>query len=161
APGVKDRRAVTTVKTRSDHVFRFARNGLPLGVFMATPTRKGSKNTKTKPRRAVVKTSHDKQAQPNAELRQQLAQSLQREQATAKELREALEQKSATSDILWVISSAPTDLQPVLNTTAEHSVALCGALFGWVYRFDGELIHRVAPHNSPPVALENAARLFP
>ena len=46
---------------------------------MATTTKKGSKRKKAKPRRAVVKTSSAKQAQTNAELRQQLAESLQRE----------------------------------------------------------------------------------
>src|SRR5215468_6068445 len=63
------------------------------------------------------------------------------------ELREALEHQTATSDILGVISSAPTDLQPVFDTIAKHSVKLCGALFSSVYRFDGELIHMVAHHN--------------
>src|SRR5262249_11426495 len=53
------------------------------------------------------------------------------------ELKESLEQQIATSEILSVISSARTDLQPVFNTIAEHSVALCGALFASVYRFDG------------------------
>ena len=62
---------------------------------MATTTKKGSKNTKAKPRRAAVKTSPAKQAQTNAELRLALAQSLQRENATAKELREALEHQTA------------------------------------------------------------------
>ena len=78
-----------------------------------------------------------------------------------RQLTEALEQQTATSDILSVISSAPTDLQPVFNTIAEHSVALCGALFSSVYRFDGELIHMVAHHNYPPVALERSRQLFP
>src|SRR4030095_15696860 len=128
---------------------------------MATTTKKGSKNTKAKPRRAAVKTSPAKQAQTNAELRLALAQSLQREDATAKELREALEQQTATSDILGVISSAPTDLQPVFDTIAKHSVKLCGALFSSVYRFDGELIHMVAHHNYPPITLERSLRLFP
>ena len=67
---------------------------------MATTTKKGSKNKKTKPRRPVVKTSPAKQAQTNAELRQKLAESLEREKATAKELKEALEQQTATSKIL-------------------------------------------------------------
>ena len=49
---------------------------------MATTTKKGSKNTKAKPRGPVVKTSVAEQAQTHAELRQQLAESLQRENAT-------------------------------------------------------------------------------
>ena len=78
-----------------------------------------------------------------------------------RQLTEALEQQTATSDILSVISSAPTDLQPVFDTIAKHSVALCGALFASVYRFDGKLIHMVAHHNYPPVALERSLQLFP
>ena len=55
---------------------------------MATTTKKGSKNKKTKHRRPVVKTSLVKQAQTNAELRQELAESLRQKNATAKELQE-------------------------------------------------------------------------
>ena len=55
---------------------------------MATTTKKGSKNKKAKLRRPVVKTSVAEQAQTIAELRQQLAESLQRESATAKELQD-------------------------------------------------------------------------
>src|SRR5262249_12288201 len=79
----------------------------------------------------------------------------------ARELRQALEQQTATSDILGVISSSTTDLQPVFDTIAKHSVKLCGALFSSVYRFDGELIHMVAHHNYPSVALELSRQLFP
>ena len=77
------------------------------------------------------------------------------------ELTESLEQQTATSDILAVISSAPTELQPVFDTIAQNSVKLCGALFGSVYRFDGELIHMVADCNYPPAALERSRQLFP
>ena len=57
---------------------------------MATTTKKGSENKKAKLRRPVVKTSVAEQAQTIAELRQQLAESLQREKTTAKERYEAL-----------------------------------------------------------------------
>ena len=100
---------------------------------MASTTKKGSKNKKTKPRRPVVKTSPVKQAQTNAELRQQLAESLQLQSATAKELQErnrdlgeALEQQTATSEVLQVISRSAFELQPVLDTLVSmqpHCVA--------------------------------------
>ena len=72
---------------------------------MATTTKKGSKNTKAKPRRAAVKTSLAKQAQTIAELRRELAESLQRENATAKELARRWSSRAATSEILRVIAS--------------------------------------------------------
>src|SRR5262249_52040229 len=62
-------------------------------------------------------------------------------------LTESLEQQTATSEILDVISRSPTELQPVFDAIAERAVRLCDALFGSVYRFDGELIHMVADFN--------------
>ena len=124
---------------------------------MATTTKKGSKNKKTKPRRPVVKTSLVKQAQTNAELRQELeardrelAESLKRENATAKELQEskrdltaALEQQTATSEILGVIASTPTDIQPVLDAVAESAARLCSAGDAQVLRLDGNVLRLV------------------
>ena len=59
-------------------------------------------------------------------------------------LTESLEQQTATSEILRVISHSPTDVQPVFDTIVRNAVRLCGALQGGVYRFDGELVHSVA-----------------
>src|SRR5262249_46394052 len=78
-----------------------------------------------------------------------------------RELTETLEQQTATSDILAVISSAPTELQPVFDTIAEHSVKLCSGLFSSVYRFDGEFIHMVAHYKYSSEALERTEQLFP
>ncbi len=77
-----------------------------------------------------------------------------------RDLTESLEQQTATSEILRVISSSPTDVQPVFDTIAESSLRLCAALFSSVYRFDGELIHMVAHQNYPSVALEASRQLF-
>ena len=131
---------------------------------MVTPTKKGSKNKKAKPRRSIVNTPVGEQAQTIAELRQQLAESLQRESATAsenvrlfKELQErnrdfteALEQQTATSEILRVISSSPTDLQPVFQTILDNAVHLCEAQNGAVFRFDGEVFRAVSWNNISP-----------
>src|SRR5262249_14143428 len=54
------------------------------------------------------------------------------------ELKEALEQQTATSEILGVIASSPTNIQPVLETLIESATRLCGADKGFIYRWDGE-----------------------
>ena len=82
-------------------------------------------------------------------------------QAKNADLTESLEQQTATSEILSVISSSPTDIQPVFNTIVANAVRLCNARMGAVYRFDGELVHMVADHNYPPKVLEVLQRMHP
>jgi GAF domain-containing protein len=74
---------------------------------------------------------------------------------------EALEQQTATAEILRVISSSPTDVQPVFDTIVRSAVRLCDGLFGGLFRFDGELLHHVAQYNHTPEALEEVHRVFP
>ncbi len=76
-------------------------------------------------------------------------------------LTEALEQQTATSEILRVISSSQTDVQPVFNTIARSAVKLCDALFSAVYTFDGEFMRLVAHHNFSPDALKAIEALYP
>jgi GAF domain-containing protein len=65
-------------------------------------------------------------------------------------LTEALEQQTATSEILRVISSSRTNAQPVFDTMAANALRLCDARFSAVFRFDGELIHTAAFQNLTP-----------
>ncbi|MBI2206648.1 MAG: GAF domain-containing protein [Candidatus Rokubacteria bacterium] len=74
---------------------------------------------------------------------------------------EALEQQTATSEILRVISQSPTDSQPVFDTVVRNAVQLCGAAYGRVYRLDGEVIHLVANYNVTPQHLDHWQRTFP
>src|SRR5262245_25071238 len=78
-----------------------------------------------------------------------------------KRLAEAQEQQTATSEILAVISSSPTDLEPVFDTIAEHAVRLCDAAFGAVVRFDGEWINIAALSGLRPDEREAVLRYFP
>jgi len=72
------------------------------------------------------------------------------EQARARELTESLQQQTATSNVLEVISRSAFDLQPVFDTVAESAVKLCGAERAFIFRFDGELLHAIAAYNCPP-----------
>jgi GAF domain-containing protein len=74
------------------------------------------------------------------------------------DLTESLEQQTATSDVLQVISSSPGDLQPVFATMLENAVRICDAVFGNIYRWDGDALHFVAAHNTPPAYVEARKR---
>jgi GAF domain-containing protein len=77
------------------------------------------------------------------------------------ETREALEQQRASGEILRVISSSPTDIQPVFDVIVQSAVRLCGGLQSNVYRVEDGLIHLVAHYNFTPEALEHLQRRFP
>ncbi|MGE5060595.1 MAG: GAF domain-containing protein, partial [Betaproteobacteria bacterium] len=67
------------------------------------------------------------------------------------ELKESLEQQTATSEILGVIASSPTDIQPVLDVVAENAARLCEAADANIYRVDGDGYRLVASYGSLPI----------
>ncbi|HVQ16796.1 MAG TPA: GAF domain-containing protein, partial [Vicinamibacterales bacterium] len=71
-------------------------------------------------------------------------------QARTRELSEALEQQTATSEVLGVISSSPGELEPVFQAMLANAVRLCDAKFGTLNLYDGEAFHAGALHNVPP-----------
>jgi hypothetical protein len=66
------------------------------------------------------------------------------------DLSEALEQQTATSDVLRVISSSPADLEPVFQTILQNATRICEAKFGTLYFREGEAFRTVTMHGAPP-----------
>ena len=71
-------------------------------------------------------------------------------QARTRELSESLEQQTATSEVLGVISRSAGDLEPVFQSMLENATRICGAQFGLMNLFDGDSFRTVAFHNVPP-----------
>ena len=66
------------------------------------------------------------------------------------ELRASLEQQTATSEVLQVISSSPGQLEPVFNEMLENAVRICEASFGNLLLYENDAFRHVALHNAPP-----------
>ena len=71
-----------------------------------------------------------------------------------REFTESLEQQTATSEVLGIIASSPTDLQPVLDALAERAARLCEANSAQIYRADGNILKLAAYHGSLPATEE-------
>ena len=70
------------------------------------------------------------------------------------ELRQSLEQQTATADVLRVISSSPGELEPVFQTLLANAVRICEANFGTLFVVDGDEYRTAAGHNMPPAFLQ-------
>src|SRR5262245_17444716 len=77
------------------------------------------------------------------------------------ELRESLQQQTATADVLKIISSSPGQLTPVFNSMLENAVRICGAGFGTMFLFDGNRFDFAADYGTPPALVELQTRRGP
>ena len=107
---------------------------------MRRPDKAGSKAPKALKRRNTAKTAGGQN--PSA------VDAAERIALLTRERDEALEQQIATSEVLRAISRSASDLQLVFDTIAENAVRLCKAERGYIFRFDGELLHAVASYNA-------------
>ncbi|MGC1713845.1 MAG: hypothetical protein WA776_04700, partial [Xanthobacteraceae bacterium] len=69
-----------------------------------------------------------------------------------------LEQQTATSEVLQVISSSPGDLEPVFAALLEKAVRICDAKFGNIYRWNGDALQLMASYNAPAAFAEVRGR---
>ena len=133
-------------RTRTMLAMPLLREGVPIGAIVI-------RRTEVKPfsdkQIALLKTFADQAviAIENVQLFKEL-------QARNRDLTEALEQQTATSEILRVIASSPTDLQPVLNVVAENAARLCEASDALILRVDGDNL-RTAAKFGPIAAAES------
>jgi hypothetical protein len=105
----------------------------------------------TKPKRNNAPTATRPASSTLADLQEQIG-------ALTRELAEALERQTATSEVLRVISSSPGDLQPVFEAMLENAVRICGAKFGNLLLIEGDGLRNVALHNAPAKYLEARQR---
>jgi signal transduction histidine kinase len=78
------------------------------------------------------------------------------------ELRELLQQQTATAEVLQVISKSPGQLEPVFQIMLQNAVVICEAKFGTLYRYDGKAFYRSAGHGTPAALneIQNKVGLF-
>src|SRR6202049_799439 len=114
---------------------------------MKTRRRKTTKVKRRKEPRAARR-----RGAPDESLKQMLAKS-------RRELKEALEQQTATSEVLRVISSSPGELAPVFEAMLDNAVRICDAKFGTLYLCEGGGFRAVAMHNAPPAYADARAAI--
>ena len=107
----------------------------------------GLRSKRTKPKTPVDRLRAANADLNNADLKKKLA--------------EALEQQTATAEILGIISSSPTDVQPVFDTIVRNFVSLCGSTFGAIYTFDGELVHFASAYGFSPDQIAGLKSKYP
>jgi GAF domain-containing protein len=136
------------------------REGTPIGVIQL---RRAEMSPFTDKQIALLQTFADQAviAIENVRLFTELQEKNRALTAAHAQVTESLEQQTATAEILRVISSSPTDVQPVFDTIVRSAVRLCDGLFGTLLQFDGELLHFVAQHKYTPEALEEVHRVYP
>jgi adenylate cyclase len=111
------------------------------------PVKLRRRKTTALKRRAAPKTRRAPSADQEAEVTR-----------LARALDDALERQAATSEVLRIVSTSPGDLPPVFASMLQNAVRICDAMFGNIYRWDGEALLLVATHKTPAAFAEARSR---
>jgi signal transduction histidine kinase/putative methionine-R-sulfoxide reductase with GAF domain len=119
-----------------------------------TSGRKTKRRKTIKPPRRSATTANPQTSDKKkiALLSRKLNDALAQQTATSRELSESLEREKATSQVLGVVSSSPTDLEPVFETILANATRLCKASYGTLWLCEGDVIRAVALHGAVPDA---------
>ena len=115
------------------------REGIPIGVFVLG--------------RRVVRPFSNKQIELVTTFADQAVIAIENARLL-NELRQSLEQQTATSEVLRVVSSSPGELEPVFQAMLESAVRICDAKFGMLFRYDRDAFHTAAAFGLPPAYAE-------
>src|SRR5215468_619928 len=102
--------------------------------------------------------TQESQAASEEKLKAYASELEQKLEARTRELAEAREQQTATSEVLQVISGSPGELAPVFETILGNATRICEAKFGSMYLSEGDAVRIAAMHNVPPSFVEERRR---
>ncbi len=145
-------------------VFLARRMVTPIQALQSGATRIGAGDLG---HRLAIRTGDEVEALANqfnsmtSQLQESYANLEQKVEERTRDLTEALEQQTATSEILRIISSSPADLQPVLDAVAEKAARLCDAEDATIFRVEGGALHRVAGHGEIPIFAAESGESVP
>ena len=122
-------------------------------VMSRKPAKMQHSSTK-KPKRNNAPTAAPRTSSTLADLQEQIS-------SLTRELAQAREQQTATSNVLQVISSSPGELEPVFVAMLENAVRICEAKFGILFRHDGQAFELAAEFDTPPEFAEFQRRRGP
>ena len=111
-------------------------------------------------RLGTTKKKKSPRATELSQLKRELQRVTEQLESRERELAESTAQQTASSEILGVIASSPTDLQPVLDSVAENAARLCDASDAQIWQVKGDKYWRVASYGSIPVVRADEGRPF-